>query len=93
MRNQPPTDTRALAQAIEEFEHKMPGWWWSVGHCELTRDASCGPDFRVLGMGHPFITEFDSGFHWDGEGTLADSLMNVMAQAVAAVASLEETAQ
>jgi hypothetical protein len=38
-----PTDGNDLAAAIREFETALPGWWWSVGSCSLTRDASCGP--------------------------------------------------
>ncbi len=86
------TDTAELAAAIREFETELPGWWWSVCHCQLTRDASCGPDFRVLGMDHPHIIPFDAGFHCDGEGTLADSLRDVLAQAKEAILEREGAA-
>ena len=80
------TDTEQLAAAIKQFEASLPGWWWSVCHCKLSRDASCGPDFRVLGMDHPHVTKFDDGFHCDdSEGTLASSLLDVLAQAQAAI--------
>jgi hypothetical protein len=38
-----PTDGNDLFAAIQEFEAALPGWWWSIGSCGLTRDASCGP--------------------------------------------------
>ena len=83
------TDTADLAAAIAEFEAALPGWWWSVGHCSLSRDASCGPDFRVVGpdQGLAGLVGFTDGFHWDDRaGTLANSLRNVMRQALSAKA-------
>lgn len=82
------TNTRDLSAAIRELEARLPGWWWSVCHCQLTRDASCGPDFRVLGMEHPYIVPFDDGFHCAADGTLAESLLDVMEQALEAIAGL-----
>lgn len=86
------TDPASTIAAIQEFEAALPGWWWSLGHCQLTRDASCGPDFRVLGNRHPHVTAFDSGFHDDHPGTLADALRSVLAQALAAIAEKDGTA-
>ncbi|MGI4797006.1 MAG: hypothetical protein ACRYG8_23735 [Janthinobacterium lividum] len=80
---QPETDTQSLASAIAEFEVALPGWWWSVCVCSLTRDASCGPD--MAGPDHELSREheFDDGFHCDdAEGTLASSLRDVMQQAL-----------
>lgn len=76
------TNTHALSAAIQEFETALPGWWWSVGHCSLTRDASCGPDSagpdaNLLKL--PETRIFDEGFHCDDpDGTLASSLRQVM---------------
>jgi hypothetical protein len=85
----PTTNTADLGAAIREFEHALPGWWWSVCHCQLTRDASCGPDFRVLGMEHPYVQAFDDGFHDDNPGTLSDALRCVLAAAQEGIAKLE----
>jgi hypothetical protein len=79
------TNTDDLSVAIREFEAALPGWWWSVGYCHLTRDASCGPDFRVLGVEHPHTIAFDAGFHNDNKGTLADALRHVLMQAQTAI--------
>jgi hypothetical protein len=88
---QPVTDTEALALAINDFEAALPGWWWSIGVCSLTRDASCAPD--IAGPDAYLLKledrTFDEGFHCDDpNGTLASSLRNVMAQALAAKAAL-----
>ncbi len=85
------TDTDQLGAAIRDFETTMPGWWWSVGHCQLSRDASCGPDHRVLGAEHPYCNDkcLDAGFHDDNPGTLADALRCVMAQALDAISEFE----
>lgn len=80
------TDTRDLSAAIQAFETALPGWWWSVGHCMLTRDASCGPDRQgpdayLLKLEE--TKQFDEGFHADlAEGSLADALRDVMQQAI-----------
>jgi hypothetical protein len=74
-----PTDAADLAAAIAEFEAALPGWWWSVCTCSVSRDASCapdaaGPDARLLRL-----KQFDDGFHCDDRaGTLASSLRDVM---------------
>lgn len=82
---QPATDTDDLAAAIKEFETALPGWWWSVCVCHLTRDASCGPDIAGPDFELLKYREFDEGFHCeDPAGTLATSLRNVMAKAVSA---------
>lgn len=80
----PGSDTESLTAAIQEFEAALPGWWWGVCHCALTRDASCDPDFRVLGVDHLQVLAFDDGFHDDHEGSLADALRSVLSQALEA---------
>lgn len=82
---QPITDTDDLATAIREFEAALPGWWWSVCVCSLTRDASCGPDVAGSDFALLNYQEFDQGFHCDDpEGTLASSLRTVMKMALEA---------
>ena len=82
-----PTDNSDLSAAICEFEAVLPGWWWSVGACSISRDASCGPD--IHGPDASLLTTggrmFDNGFHYDDpEGTLASSLRRVMEMALQA---------
>lgn len=87
----PPTDTQDLMAAICEFEAALPGWWWSVCVCSLTRDASCGPDVTGPDRGLLVWREFDEGFHCDDDsGTLASSLRDVMRQALEAKARATE---
>jgi hypothetical protein len=73
------TDAADLAMAIEEFERVLPGWWWSVCACSVSRDASCGPD--SAGPDAALLKQriFDEGFHCDDRnGTPAGSLRRVM---------------
>lgn len=74
-----------LAMAIGEFERKLPGWWWSIGNCSVSRDASCGPDRS--GPDADLLTrrEFDAGFHCDSrDRDCAYALRNVIRRAVRA---------
>lgn len=79
---QPLTDTADLSKTIMEFETALPGWWWSICVCSRTRDASCGPD--LAGPDYLLLSNavFDAGFHAAVDGTLAEALRDVMAQAL-----------
>lgn len=77
-----PQDPKELAAVIAEFEQKLPGWWWSVGACSVSRDASCGPDRNGPDGDLLDDREFDDGFHHDGGGTVADSLRIIMEHAL-----------
>lgn len=83
-----PTDAEDLAAAIADFERLLPGWWWSVGTCSVSRDASCAPD-RTGPDAHLLNDRlFDNGFHCDDrEGSVAGSLRKVMRQALEAKAA------
>jgi hypothetical protein len=80
----PPTNTKHLSDAIVEFETVLPGWWWWICPCLLTRDASCGPSNGGPDEDLLKFPEFDAGFHYDTTGTLASSLRDVMRQALRA---------
>lgn len=68
-----------LAAAIAEFEEKLPDWWWSVGSCSISRDASCGPDRNGRDRDLLEIEPFTDCFHIDDrEGSCADALRFVM---------------
>ena len=84
---QPATDTADLSAAIREFEAALPGWWWSVCVCSVSRDASCAPDRAGPDAALLDLDQFDAGFHRDDKrpnATLASSLREVMCQALAA---------
>ena len=85
------TDGSDLVAAIKEFEAALPGWWWTVGYCGISRDASCGPDYSNFNTDHLELELFDNGFHCDDKepgSTVAGSLRNVMHQALEAKAEL-----
>jgi hypothetical protein len=87
-----PTDGDDLAAAIREFETALPGWWWTLGYCGVSRDASCGPDYSS-NENQLELKVFDNGFHCDDvapKSTVANSLRIVMRQALAARAELKK---
>jgi hypothetical protein len=72
-----------LEYAIAEFKAKLPGWWYSVGECQVSADASCGPTIESADIA--LISKdrrFDDGFHADlpQPATPADALRDVMRQ-------------
>lgn len=82
------TDVEDFAQAVAEFEARLPGFWWSVGQCSVGAHASCAVDGRgdqrrlldTVEAGDPF----DAGFHVDTVGgSPADALREVMQKALA----------
>lgn len=73
--------------AIVMFKEALPGWWYSVGECQVSADASCGPtresdDIELI----PLDRRFDDGFHADlpQPATMADALRTVMQEALEA---------
>lgn len=81
-----------LEAAIATFKATLPGWWYSVGECQVSADASCGPTRES-----PHIKliqrdrRFDDGFHADlpQPSTMAAALMDVMSQALEAIEGLQ----
>ena len=64
------------------------GWWWSVGSCSVSSDASIGPDMAYADPA--LLTAFDAGFHCDlpQPATVADALRDCITQAGVAIAPL-----
>lgn len=60
-----PECTDELATAIRRLEAELPGWWWSVGACHVSADASIGPDRVGPDADLLRIESFDCGFHSD----------------------------
>lgn len=82
-----------LEGAIAQFKAELPGWWYSVGECQVSCDASCGPtrespDIALVEAGNCF----DCGFHVElpQPSSLSEALRNVMEQAVAALRDSDE---
>lgn len=90
MNNWQPTYTDDLVKTIKEFEKTLPDWWWSLGTCHVSRDASCGPDsagedaYLLEIQDEIGVFIFDEGFHCDCDGTLSYALRNVIEQALSA---------
>lgn len=77
-----------LEQAIDELRVALPGWWYSLGECSVSCDATVGPDAAHC---PPWIVDaFDDGFDADlrQPSTVAEALRSATAQAVKAL-SLE----
>lgn len=73
--------------AIAEFRRRLPGWWYSLGECQVSCDASCAPTGLTPDIGLiPSDARFDSGFHADlrQPSTLAAALRTVMHEALIA---------
>jgi hypothetical protein len=77
--------TGDLPAAIAYFHSKLPGWWFSVGACHVSADASAAPDTAgaddwLFRTGDLDVTRFfDEGFHADlhPPATMADALIRV----------------
>ena len=84
------THPDGLEHAIYDFKRALPGWWFTVGECQVSADASCGPtresDHIAL---IPLDKRFDDGFHADlpQPATMVEALDTVRAEAYAAIAA------
>lgn len=79
-----------LEEAIRRFKVDLPGWWFSVGECEKSCDASCGPtreSEHCSERAFKFDERFNNGFHVDLDqpSTLAQALNCVAQDAMAAI--------
>lgn len=63
-----------LTAAINEFYVKLPGWWFTVGRCSVSCDATVGPDLNFVA--EPVLSIFDEGIDCDlsNPSTLATAL-------------------
>lgn len=67
--------------AISLFQQAYPNWWFTVGVCDLTRDFSCAPQETAKEIKHAQIGNiWDTGFHCDHKGSVADAIVHVMKQ-------------
>ena len=59
------TEIQELSAVIEDFESELPGWWWTIGKCDVGVHASCGP--KKSGPDADLLKDhlFDGGFHSD----------------------------
>jgi hypothetical protein len=84
-----------IVAAIGEFHAALPGWWYSIGLCHVSADASCGPDRAGVDADLLKDRVFDEGFHADlnPPATMADALRAAMQQGLAARALKTKGAQ
>lgn len=82
-------DFADLSAAIDRMRRELPGWWWSIGSCHVSSDASCGPDRYGTDAGLLELREFDDGFHVDlrHPSTCAEALNYVIDLGIAAKAA------
>lgn len=78
--------TLRLGGAIERLYRELPGWWFSLGNCSVSADATVGPDRTGADSWLLQFEVFDQGI--DGSllhpATLADALHNAIDKANAA---------
>jgi hypothetical protein len=79
-----------LEQAIEAFKAEFPGWWWKVGECRISCDATIAMDKYDIGPdgNHPDsdlmgYRTFDEGFEVDlrQPSSVVGALLHVMEKA------------
>jgi hypothetical protein len=78
-----------LEAAIAEFKAALPGWWFTVGECQMTADASCAPttespDIALIRLDRQFNDGFHAGL--PQPATMAEALADVVRQALEAKA-------
>lgn len=82
-----------LEAMIAAFKSEFPGWWYSIGECQVSCDASCGPTSETPDIARvAWDDRFNDGFHADltQPSNLADALRDVMEQARAALIENDE---
>lgn len=80
-----------LLAAIDEFKKALPGWWFTIGECSVSCDATVGPD--VAHCPKWMLDEFDAGFDCDlrQPSTLADALRGATKKAIKMSMQAEES--
>jgi len=78
-----------VENVIARFRRELPGWWYSLGECQVSCDASCAPtseskDIELI----PQDDRFNSGFHVDvpQPSKLSSALLIVLHAALGAKA-------
>ena len=72
-----------LDEALRLFHAEFPGWWWKVGECHISCDATIAPDRCGIDEDLLQYRTFDNGFAVDlrQPSTVADALLTAMAKA------------
>lgn len=85
--------TAGLSEAIEELYSQLPGWWFSVGNCHVTADATVGPDANGPDAWLLQFKEFDDGIESNlpHPATVATALLSAIELALAAKIKREQS--
>jgi hypothetical protein len=77
--------TRSLETAIADMKVKLPGWWFTVGECSVSCDATVGPD--IAHCPKWMLEAFDDGIDNDlrQPSTLVDALDGAVEKALKAI--------
>lgn len=69
-------------EQLEIFISHYPTWWWKIGYCAVSRDFDAAPQAHSpeMKLSKHVGDVWDTGFSCDHPGTIADAIMNVMAQ-------------
>lgn len=81
-----PENGAELAFAIKRLEKELPGWWWRVGACHVSADATIAPDLTGPDAALLELKQFDEGFDCDlpQPATCAQALHGAIDAALAA---------
>ena len=82
------TSVIGIEEAICLFKKSLPGWWYSVGECQVSCDASCGPTRESEHINLISVDRrFDDGFHADlpQPSSMTHALFDVLEQARKAI--------
>lgn len=58
--------TSSLDAAVALCNRVLPGWWWRVGTCHVSDDATIGPDYNSPEHSERLHREFPIGVKDDG---------------------------
>lgn len=74
-----------MLNAISEMKEKLPGWWFTIGECSVSCDATVGPD--VAYCPEWMLEAFDAGIDNDlrQPSTIAEALRGAVNKAIKAV--------
>jgi hypothetical protein len=75
-----------LDKALARLAAELPGWWWRVGSCSVSADATVGPDRAGPDADLLALCDFDEGFDNDlrQPATVAEALHGAIDRALIA---------
>lgn len=72
-----------LEAAIAQLQRDLPGWWWSVGNCHVSADATVGPDRKGPDKHLLRLKTFDRGIESNlaHPATVTEALLSAITEA------------